>query len=143
MPCLLCGIHTYTVSGRVCPQYNLGCLCGFCSIAPWTCLSTKDCAAPGRVGLSARACVLHLDVSVYMSLYAEPVLCAAPRRICLHEPVLHILRVRHLDVSVYKSLCCTRTCLSTVRRCMEVCLFEDRERVKGKGKKRGKYNLEG
>ncbi len=26
---------------------------------------------------------------------------------------------------------------------MEVCLFEDRERVKGKGKKRGKYNLEG
>jgi hypothetical protein len=92
----LCPVYfvVYTVSGRVCPQYSLGCLCGFCSIAPWTCLSTKDCAAPGRVCL--QKIVLHLYVSVCKSF------CAAPGRVLL-----------------YRTWTClfTRACVAPVRVC--------------------------
>ncbi len=70
-PECVCSIAACAVPGGDWPTSRLCCT--------WTYLSTRACA------------VLHLDVSVYESLY-----CAAPGRICLREPVL----------------CWTWTCLS-------------------------------
>jgi hypothetical protein len=115
----VCAFSSPELFLKVLSYSNLCCTWTFLSIASLCC--TWTCLAYNNLCCTLKCCPVAT--------------CAAPRRFCLQQSVLHLdvsglqqpralpgsvvpeQPVLHLDVSVYSSLCCTWTCLAYSSRC--------------------------